>query len=179
MFFPLDLSIISTLTTSPISITVNNHSEISGFQSASSYRLRPRQSPRFCSNNEPTEMQIELRACFALTVNPLSTGVCGISKTKNQHSIGTVQLTVPNVSSRYILKTSGDEAAHVMSQQCVGIDLSEKVSSMIKEIRQKIRKAEAVFLDCILAEKQLHALRLHGSTGFRKDCCFKCSSFFI
>ncbi|CAM0512289.1 unnamed protein product [Fasciola hepatica] len=130
-----------------------------------SHFLKPRQPLNFGSFNVRTLMQVGQQACLALTMNSLKIDVCCLSETRIQDSSNVIQLTAPGISTRYILRTSGDEAARAVGQRGVGIVLTDK--------------AEAALLDWIPVNSRLCAVRLQGSVGVRKDSCVKRNLFVI
>lgn len=73
-----------------------------------------------------------------------------------------MQLTAPTVSSRYFLRTSGDEAVQAAGQGA-GIVLSFKT--------------DAAFLDWISGNSPFCAVILHELVGVRKDSFVKRSLF--
>lgn len=70
-------------------------------------------------------------------------------------SSSAVQLTAPNFSLRYFLRTSGNETVQAVGQRAVGIALNVK--------------AETVLVGWIPVNNWFCVLRLQGLVGVRKD----------
>ena len=130
--------------------------------------LNPRSSLNLAAFNVLLLMPIGQEASLARTLDSLAVDVCCRSETRIQDSSTVLQINAPNLSTKYFLRTSGDEQIKVAGLYDVGIVLNQR--------------SEAALLDWIPVNSRLCAVRLEGAIQKNrqrktKRCLFVISAY--
>ncbi|CAH8584122.1 unnamed protein product [Dicrocoelium dendriticum] len=95
--------------------------------------------------NVRTLRQTGQQAALARTLDTLGIDVCCVSDTRINDPNGVIELTAPDLSSRYWLRASGDADAALMGQAGVGtILISKAVTSLVEWIPMNSRLCAAL-----------------------------------
>ena len=92
--------------------------------------LKPRSPLQIAAFNVRTLMQIGQQACLARTLDSLGIDVCCVSETRIQDPTNVIQLTAPDLSRKYFLRTSGDDEARAAGHNGVRVLLNKKLKML-------------------------------------------------
>ena len=115
--------------------------------------IKPRSSVHIAAFNVRTLKQMGQQAALVRTLDTLTIDVCCVSETRIQDPTTVVELTAPDVTSHYRLRTSGSPESAAAGQGGVGIVLSSR--------------AEASLTDWIPVSSRLCAVRLTTSVNLK------------
>ena len=111
--------------------------------------LNPRPSLNLDAFNVRSLMQIGQQASLVRTLDSLAVDVCCVSENRIQDASTVLQIDAPNLSTKYFLRTSGDEHSKAAGLYGVSIVLNQR--------------PEAALLDWIPVNSRLCAVRLEDA----------------